>query len=215
MFLKSVRIVCVSVSSFLCVAAFSGCSSTSAPRESADYARSINRYFQGRPMCLWSEPASFPADSSAADQEQARGYDALVSAGLLTLKRTRNSAAVYDLTPAGRAAFDHDIQDRSTGNFCYGRRKVTGIAAARADTRASELVDYQYTVSEAPAWARNAAVQAAFPQIAADLSGPHSAQATLLNTTDGWQMADRPLRPSEGQRGSTLAKMKAVFTPGS
>src|SRR4051794_20888027 len=111
MFLNSVRIVCVSLSSFLCVAAFSGCSSTPAPRESADYARSLNRYFQGRPMCLWSDQVSFPAENPTTDQAKARGYDALVSAGLLTRKRTKNSEAVYDLTAAGRAAFDHDVLD--------------------------------------------------------------------------------------------------------
>jgi len=53
------------------------------------------------------------------------------------------------------------------------------------------------------------------PQVATDLSGTHTAQATLLNTTEGWEVAERPLRATDGQRASTLAKMKAVFAPGS
>lgn len=212
MFLNSVRIVCVSLSSFLCVAALGGCSSKPVPRESADYARSLNRYFQGRPMCVWTSQVSFPVENPTTDQIQ--GLDALASAGLLARKRVKD-VAVYDLTSAGRAAFDHDILDKSAGNFCYGRRRVTGIAAARQDSAATELVDYQYTVNDPPAWAKNAAVQAAFPQIAADLSGLHVAQATLLNTTQGWQVSERRLWPSDGQRASTLAKMKAVFTAGS
>jgi len=37
----------------------------------------------------------------------------------------------------------------------------------------------------------------------------------LLNTTAGWQVAEQPLQPSNGERTSSLAKMKAVFAPGS
>jgi hypothetical protein len=211
---NSVRVVCVSLSSLLCVTAFTGCSSTPAPQEGAAYAKSLNRYYQGRPMCVWSDQVSFPVQNPAAQEVKDRGYDALISAGLLAQK-AQAGATAYELTVAGRAAFDRDIVNKSAGNFCYGRRKVTSITSARHDSPATELVEYQYTVSDAPAWARNSALQAAFPQIATDLSGPHAAQATLLNTTDGWQVAERPLRATDGQRASTLAKMKAVFAPGS
>jgi hypothetical protein len=211
---NSVRVVCVSLSSLLCVTAFTGCSSAPAAQEGAAYAKSLNRYYQGRPMCVWSDQVSFPVQNPTAQEVKDRGYEALVSAGLLA-RKAKASGAVYELTAAGRVAFDRDIVDKSAGNFCYGRRKVTSIASARHDSPATELVEYQYTVGDAPAWARNGALQAAFPQIATDLSGTHTAQATLLNTTEGWEVAERPLRATDGQRASTLAKMKAVFAPGS
>ena len=213
MILNSVRTVCVAMTSLVCVAAFTGCSSAPAPKDRADFTKSLNRYFEGRPMCVWTDQVSFPVQNPTADEVKDRGYDALVSAGLLARKRAR-SGLVYELTAAGRDAFDHDILDKSTGNFCYGRRKVAGIDSASPNSRASELVEYHYTVVDPPAWARNADVQAQFPQIANELGGSHTASATLLNTTTGWEVSERPL-PTNGERASALAKMKAVFTPGS
>ena len=130
-------------------------------------------------------------------------------------KRTKAGATVYELTTAGRAAFDYDILDKGTGNFCYGRRKVSTIASARHNSPTTELVEYEYSVVEPPVWAQQKAVQAAFPQIASDLAGPHTANAMLLNTTEGWEVSERPAQPSNGERTSSLAKMKAVFAPGS
>ena len=213
MILNSLRSVCVSIVSLVCVAAITGCSSAPPARESVDYAKSLNRYFEGRPMCVWTDQVSFPVQNPTVDQVKNRGYDALVAAGLLTRRSARNGM-VYDLTTAGRAELDRDILDKSTGNFCYGRRRVNGIDSARHNTPATELVEYHYTVAEPAAWARNTAVQAAFPQIASDLAGPHTATATLLNTTAGWEVSERPL-PSNAERTSSLAKMKAVFAPGS
>lgn len=202
------------ISSLVCVAAFTGCSSAPAPLERADFTKSLNHYYEGRPMCLWTDQVSFPVENATAGEVRDRGYDALVSAGLLT-RRNMKSGVVYDLTARGHEAFDADIADKTTGNFCYGRRKVSTIASARQGSRTTELVDYQYTVAEPQAWARNAAIQAAFPQIASELAGPHAATATLLNTTTGWEVADRAAQPSNGERTSSLAKMKAVFAPGS
>ena len=215
MIVNAVRALCASIASLLCVTAFTGCSSAPPPQERAAYAKSLNRYYQGRPMCVWTDQITFPVQDATADEVKDRGYDALVAAGLLTSKRGNGDAPVYELTPAGRAAFDHDISDKSTGNFCYGRRKVSTIASARQSGRTTELVEYQYTVDEAPSWARNAAIQSAFPQIATDLAGPHNAQVTLLNTTEGWEVSERSQQPGNGERTSSLAKMKAVFAPGS
>jgi hypothetical protein len=214
MILNSFRTVCVSVSCFVCVAVFTGCSSAPPPLERADYAKSLNHYYEGRPMCLWTDQVSFPVQDPTVEQIKDRGYDALVSGGLLTRKRAK-TGVTYELTAAGRTAFDNDIADKSTGNFCYGRRKVTSIASARQGSRTTELVDYQYVIAEPPAWANNRTIQSAFPQIASDLAGAHTATATLLNTTTGWEVAERPPQRSSGERTSSLAKMKAVFAPGS
>lgn len=209
-----VRTVCVSLSSLLCIAAFTGCSSAPAPRDQADYAKSLNRFYQGRPACLWAENLKFPVENATADQIKRRGLDALVSVGLLNRKHAQSGGAVYDLTASGRNAFDADIADKTTGNFCYGRRKVSMIDSARHDSPTTELVEYRYTVAEPPAWAHHPSVQSAFPQVATDLAGPHAAKATLLNTTAGWEVSDGPAHPSNGERASSLAKMKAVLAPG-
>ncbi|HEX3570077.1 MAG TPA: hypothetical protein VHU44_04580 [Acidobacteriaceae bacterium] len=214
MILNSFRIT-LCVSSLVCAAAFSGCSSAPASKDRADYAKSLNRYYEGRPMCVWTDQVSFPVENATPEQIKDRGYDALVSAGLLTQRDSKGSTAAYYLTAAGSAAFDHDIANKNTGNFCYGRRRVTAVASADHDSPATELVEYQYTVAEPPAWAHDDAVQAAFPQIASDLSGPHTAKTRLLNTTEGWEVVERPAHPSNGERTSSLAKMKAVFAPGS
>jgi hypothetical protein len=214
MILNSFRTVCVSVSSLVCVAVFTGCNSAPPPLERAGYAKSLNHYYEGRPMCVWTDQVSFPVQNPTADQIQDRRYDALVSAGLLTRNRAK-TGVTYELSAAGRAAFDNDIADKTTGNFCYGRRKVTNIASAHQHSRTTELVDYHYVIAEPPAWANNPAVQSAFPQIASDLAGEHTATATLLNTTTGWEVAERPPQPSNGDRTSSLAKMKAVIEPGS
>src|SRR4051812_44853533 len=103
---NSVRVICASLFSVLCTAAFTGCSSAPAPQEGAAYARSLNRYYQGRPMCLWTGQVSFPVQNPAADQVKDRGYDALVSAGLLARKHGKGNGVVYELTAEGRAAFD-------------------------------------------------------------------------------------------------------------
>ncbi|HKO18807.1 MAG TPA: hypothetical protein VJU82_07965 [Acidobacteriaceae bacterium] len=202
------------ISSLFCVAAFTGCSSAPAPKDRADYAKSLNRYFEGRPMCVWPDQVSFPVQNPTADEIKERGYDALVSVGLLARKQG-NSGVTYELTAAGRAAFDRDIADKSTGNFCYGRRKVASVNSARQGSRTTELVDYEYVVPEPADWARNPVIQRAFRQIASELAGAHSATATLLNTTAGWEVAERPPQPGSGERTSSLAKMKAVFAPGS
>jgi len=213
MFVRSFRIT-LCISSLVCVAAFTGCSSAPAPKDRADYAKSLNRYFEGRPMCVWQDQVSFPVQNPTATEIKEHGYDALVSAGLLARKAAKTGVS-YELTAAGRAAFDHDIADRSTGNFCYGRRKVASVDSARQRSRTTELVDYRYVVAEPANWARNPVVQSTFRQLASELSGAHAATATLLNTTAGWQVAEQPLQPSNGERTSSLAKMKAVFAPGS
>jgi hypothetical protein len=213
MVLKSVRIA-LCLSSIVCVAALTGCSSAPAPKDRADFTRSLNRYYEGRPMCVWPEQVSFPVQNPTPDEVRDRRYDALVSAGLLARRQAR-TGVIYELTSAGRAAFDYDIADKSTGNFCYGRRKVASIDSARQGSRTTELVDYQYVIAEPAAWARNPVIQSAFRQIASELSGAHAATATLLNTTTGWEVAEQPPQPGSGERTSSLAKMKAVFTPGS
>jgi len=50
-------------------------------------------------------------------------------------------------------------------------------------------VSYHYTIADAPAWATAEETQNAFPQIRERLSGPHAATAVLIETNEGWKVA--------------------------
>ncbi|SMG39430.1 hypothetical protein SAMN06265784_103673 [Paraburkholderia susongensis] len=47
-------------------------------------------------------------------------------------------------------------------------------------------VNYLYEVDEAPAWAKQPAIQAAYPSVQRDLSGAPGDKAVLVATNDGW-----------------------------
>lgn len=200
---------------------FTGCSSAPTPQLKADYTTTLNRYYEGRPLCLWSQSVKFPVENATAEEARARGFDALVDSGLLVRRSAKHGAFTYELSPKGHAEFEKDVLNEGAGNFCYGRRKVTSIDSADRDSPASELVSYEYSVPQPADWAHNPAIQQAFPQIAGQIARPHKSQARLLNTTDGWQLARAPGTPGKNARPhtSSVAKLKVVFaatkTPGS
>ncbi|WMY11304.1 hypothetical protein [Paraburkholderia phenoliruptrix] len=47
-------------------------------------------------------------------------------------------------------------------------------------------VNYLYEVDDAPAWAKQPAIQAAYPSLQHDLSGAPGDKAVLVATNDGW-----------------------------
>jgi hypothetical protein len=200
------------VAAALCVATIAGCSSAPQPKERMDYSASLNRYYQGRPMCLWPETVKFPMENAAPEQVHGLGLDALVGSGLLVRKHGNS----FDLTPEGRSSFSPDVFNKGAGNFCYGRRKVVSVDAAEHNSRSSELVAYHYSVADPAAWAKEVEIQHAFPQIAPELAGVHKAQATLLDTTEGFEVAGTPtqLEPSEKKPAtqfSSLTRTKVVL----
>jgi hypothetical protein len=206
------RTLCASVASLVCITTLAGCSNAPSPQQRTDYAQSLNRYYEGRPMCLWSDTVKFPVEDASPDQIQQRGFEALVSSGLLVRKQASKGAPrgsyTYDLSPEGRSAIELDVFNKGAGNFCYGRRKVTSIDAARRNSPSTDLVQYQYSLSQPAAWASEYAIQRTFPKIVAELSGPHKAEATLLDTTDGWQVSGNPatLGPAGARRNSEVAR---------
>ena len=182
------------------VATVAGCSNVPPPKERIDYSASLNRYYEGRPMCLWSDTVKFPVENATPDQVHKLGFEALVGSGLLV---RRHGGKAFDLSPEGRSAFSPDVFNKGAGNFCYGRRKVVSIDMARHNSRSSELVEYQYSVADPAAWAREDAIQHAFPQIVNELSGVHKAQATLLDTTEGFEVAGTPTSITPGEKKPT------------
>jgi hypothetical protein len=198
----------------------SGCSSAPAPAVRWDYSRSLDRYYQGRPACLWPDAVEFPVKDASPQQIDERGFVELVTAGLLVEQRPSKNAPrdthTFDLSPEGQSAIDRDIFNKSAGNFCYGRFRVTSIEAQRRNSSSTELVDYHYSLVQPAAWATEHAIQSAFPQVAEELAGPHKAEVTMLDTTDGWEVSGTPatIAPvNPALHTSTLAKATALLLP--
>jgi hypothetical protein len=206
---------CVAVAASTLLA---GCNSASATDERGDYSTTLNRYYEGRPMCLWTKSVSFPVAASAAGQPDQRGLDALVDTGLLSRQRVGKngspSSYTYDLTKEGYSALDRDIDHPSTGNFCYGRRTVVGVDADRQHSSTTELIDFRYTVPQPASWAMELSIQRAFPQVVDELSGPHKAEAILLDTTEGWEVSATPATIASSTPplpSATFARAKALL----
>lgn len=164
-----------------------------------NFSNAIDTYYSAHPACLWPESVKFPVQVDTADTSQTSGYDALVDQGLLVRTTAEKKKMIiaskqvtnYDLSDNGRSAWTADAQQPGFGNFCYGHRKVSSIDSSTPTTSevgATTQVAYHYKLSDAPGWATAAETQNAYPQIRADLSGPQAAQATLTNTSNGWQV---------------------------
>ncbi|MDP9039404.1 MAG: hypothetical protein M3O02_09045 [Acidobacteriota bacterium] len=190
-----------------------GCSKVAAPPPAvrADYTQTLNKYYEGRPLCLWDQPVKFPVVNATPETVEDLGLDGLADAGLVATRGGRRGrATTYDLTPEGRSALNPDVFHPGAGNFCYGRRKVVSIDRAKRNSSTTELVDYQFEVADPAAWASEASIQNVFPQVVGELSGPHAAQVTLLDTTDGWEISGAPssVAPrAPRSHGSTLARV--------
>ncbi|XUW91491.1 hypothetical protein OH764_31865 [Burkholderia sp. M6-3] len=126
---------------------------------------------------------------------------ALVSAGLLSAKDTQVKAAFgnqmvagveYSLTDEGKKYLVKGGADNmgKWDAFCGGKYKVKEVEnftqpADMFGTKISQ-VNYLYEVDDAPAWAKQPAIQAAYPSVQHDLSGAPGDKAVLVVTNDGW-----------------------------
>ncbi len=186
----------------------------------SNYTNAINTYYAAHPACLWDSEVKFPLQVATSDATKTAPYDALVDQGLLTrtsvekkkLLILSEQANNYDLSDKGRSAWTADNGQPGFGNFCYGHRKVSAIDAstpANDQPGATTVINYHYTFSDAPGWASAAETQTAFPVLHANLSGPQAAQATLANTSNGWQFASAPGTAHQGTP-ATAADGKVV-----
>jgi hypothetical protein len=158
----------------------------------------INDYYNGKQECLWSSAVKFPAQADTSNEDQTKGFDALTDAGMLTRTSAEKKRFLigskqvndYDLSDKGRATWTADSAQPGYGNFCFGHREVTSIDSfTPPDTSATQyLVNYHYTVAGVPDWANSAEMKTAFSRFAADTSGQQSATATLVKSSNGWQV---------------------------
>ncbi len=187
----------------------------------ANFKSAIESYYSARPVCLWKAPKQLPVQAATSNQSKTSDYDALVDQGLLTrstvekrkLLILNEQANNYDLSDKGRSAWTADPNQPGFGNFCFGHRKVASITSAsptNSDVGATTNVVYIYTIDGAPDWAKAAETQTAYPELKADLDGQQTAQATLTNTSNGWQVTSVPSPSSDSSSAATAADGKVV-----
>jgi hypothetical protein len=180
----------------LAIAALTAGCNKKAP-DTPNYKGAIDAWYQAHPVCLWQNEKQLPVQS-APDDAKTEGYDALVDQGLLTRTTSEKKIIIvskrennYDLSAQGHSAWTADPSQPGYGNFCFGHRSVSSIDSstpASGQPGAKTTVDYHYTISDAPAWAKAAETQTAFPQLRAALAGPQAGTATLVDTQQGWQV---------------------------
>jgi hypothetical protein len=182
---------------------------------SINFTSAINTYYSAHPACLWSDPVKFPVQADTSNASKTSGYDALVDQGLLVRTTAEKKVLIiaskqvnnYDISDKGRSAWTADVNQPGFGNFCYGHRKVSSIDSSTPTTSATDAttqIAYHYTLADAPAWATAPETQTAYPQLHSDLSGPQAGQATLTNTSNGWQVS--AVRPAASSAGGQIVE---------
>ncbi|MBB5340507.1 hypothetical protein [Tunturiibacter gelidoferens] len=195
------------------VALASGCNKKA--DNTLNFTSAINSYYSAHPACLWSDPIKFPVQADTSNNSKTSNYDALVDQGLLVRSTAEKKVLIiaskqvnnYDLSDKGRAAWTADTTQPGYGNFCYGHRKVSSIDSSTpttSDPGATTQVTYHYNIPDAPAWATAAETQNAYPQLQTELAAPQNAQATLTNTSNGWQVSSAKSTNSSSNDGKIV-----------
>ena len=194
---------------FAAIVFAAGCHSNSVDKIA--FKSAVNSYLGARQECIWNNPIKFPAQADTSNDMQTRGYDALTDAGLLVRSSAEKKRFLigskqvnnYDLSDKGRSTWTADHGQPGYGNFCFGHREVTTVDSFTPPDTADATqytVSYHYDVAGVPAWANTAEMKTAFPRLATDTSGQQAATATLVKSSDGWQVtapADtRPVLPN-------------------
>jgi hypothetical protein len=166
----------------------------------------LNDYYKGQQDCLWASPQKLPAQADTSNDEQTKGYDALVDAGLLTRTSAEKKRFLvgskqvndYDLSDKGRSSWTADQTQSGYGNFCFGHEQVVSIDGySPAEPGAVQYtVNYHYGIASLPDWANTTEMRTAYPKIVRDSSGALMGSATLIRGSNGWTASD--VTPSSG-----------------
>jgi hypothetical protein len=194
--MKAKAVVILTVCGAIMVAA--GCRKTNIVDKSA-FKSAINNYWSTRNECVWSDPTKLPAQADTSKDYQTKGFDALTDAGLLVRSSAEKKRFLvgskqvnnYDLSDKGRSTWTADQTQPGYGNFCFGHREATTIdsfSPADNPDATQFSVMYHYDVASVPAWASTTEMKTAFPRLAADTSGQQTATATLVKSSQGWQV---------------------------
>ncbi len=172
-----------------------GCKKTA--DHSVNYKSAVDSYYSAHPACLWTESHQFPVQVGTHD-DKARMYDALFDQQLLTRVATDKKKLLglidkqentYDLSDKGHGAWTADPNQPGYGNFCYGSRSVSSLDSSTpndGNVGNTTVVNYHWSFSGAPDWAKAQETQTQFPALATNLAGNGQATQTLVDTTNGW-----------------------------
>ena len=162
-----------------------GCSSDLKPTN-AKLEKGLNDYLNGHNECLFPSGRHFPYEvtpgsGSKADKKQ---MDALRDAGLLKEEDDfETHVPRYSLTAAGQ---------RYAPRFCYGHKQVSSIDGFTPPQKQGNVlqttVSYHATMTEIPVWVRTDKMEAAFPDMAANISGPQPGQIVMGTAGVGWSV---------------------------
>jgi hypothetical protein len=162
-----------------------GCSSELKPTNEK-LEQGLSQYFDGHNECLFPSGRRFPYEvtpgpGSKADKKQ---MDALKDAGLMKEEDDfETHVSRYTLTPAG---------ERAAPRFCYGHKSVSSVDGFTPPVKEGNVlqttVTYHATMKDIPVWVRTDEMEAAFPQMAADVSGPQPGQIVMGTAGVGWSV---------------------------
>jgi hypothetical protein len=162
-----------------------GCSSDLKPTN-AKLEKGLNDYLNGHSECLFPSGRNFPYEVTpgAASKADKKRMDALKDAGLLKEEDDfETHVARYTLTPAGQ---------RFSPRFCYGHKQVSSIDGFTPPVQQGNVlqttVSYHATMTEIPVWVRTDQMEAAFPEMAANISGPQPGQIVMGTAGVGWSV---------------------------
>jgi hypothetical protein len=183
-----------------------GCKKNTVDKEA--FKSALNDYYKGQQDCLWSSPQKFPAQADTSNDEQTKGYDALVDAGLLTRSSAEKKRFLigskqvnnYDLSDKGRSTWTADQTQPGYGNFCFGHASVVSIDSySPSDPEATQfIVNYRYGITSLPDWANTTEMKTAYPKIVRQGSGAMMGSATLIKSNDHWTVSDvTPATPTQ------------------
>lgn len=208
---RTLRIAAAGATALLLI---SGCRKTA--DNTSNYKDAINTYLSRNPSCLWPQPLRLPVQVSASDTDKTAQYDALYNQGLLQRTASQKKELLglvdkrvitYDLTANGRNSWTASTTDPSSGNFCYGHREVSSIdqSSATGDKPgATASIVYHYGFTAVAGWAKDPGVQTVFPNVRENLAGG-TATATLLDTSNGWQL-QAPASPATSNPDSSIVQ---------
>lgn len=174
------------------------------------FEQALQHYYDGHPECV-ALPIDFAIGTPVGADGSWRGQaDALVRAGLLsvvppkgepTAPTVAKTLAVvqYALTAAGEQAIRKGADSFLGGmNLCYAQRRITKVASFTSPAEVlgmkASRANYSYELRDIAAWAKNGALQDAFPSIKAALAGPSRSDTDGMVLTDGGWQDERAVR---------------------
>ena len=160
-----------------------------------------NRWYLANPDCLTSNLLHLPATLPDPDAPSVKQIGPLVAAGVLHLSgpvlyHGLGAGAHLALSPLAAPNWRADPNHPGFGHLCFGAPVVQHIDSQtrRKDDLFGDVVDVEYTVTlpnPAP-WARDPALQTAFPKLHLQLTQALPGSATLKFADNTWQVVAAP-----------------------